>query len=182
MAVLSAFEILAETLVPDGLLPPGASNPVIIQGYWVQISVAQGYSSANFNLIFQETTDFDQGIGKKALNAQIIDAKGEANVYPQSSFFASTGRGFLGQTIVANQTLIFGVQALPFSRGEELAAIPQNGTGWRGTVRIEGQQPGSLIATPTQRLIYYRQKDTTFSDFVDATVYPVPTVSGTTQI
>ncbi|MBO0663057.1 hypothetical protein LQ948_09675 [Jiella sp. MQZ9-1] len=182
MALLSAFEIVAENLVPQGILPPDASNPFLIQGYWVEISLALGITSGSFNIVFQETTDFTQGKGQSSLNAQYIDAKGEANVYPD--FFASAERGFLNQSIYAGQTLIYGVQCLPFGpsqQGQDLE-IPQSGTGWRGTVQVDGVRPNMLIATPTQRLVYYRRYDKQFRYFVDATVYPVPTFSGGTMI
>jgi hypothetical protein len=130
-------------------------------------------------VIFQETTDFNQGAGQSVLNAQIIGADGTVSIY--NGFFASTGRGFLSQKISAGQTLIFGVQALPGLSAIE-AAAPQGGTGWRGTVKIEGQSPGQLIATPTQRLVYYNGTDITKADVIDAVVYSVPTFTGGTQI
>lgn len=183
MTVLSSFEILAENLVPKGILPPTAANPFLLQGYFVQISVAPGApaSSVNFNLIFQETTDFRQGLGQSALFAQIIDAKGNVNLYSQ--FFASTGRGFLNQTINAGQTLIYGVQVIPPATHKgEVAALPQAGTGWRGTVQVNPNIPGALIATPTARLVYYNGNNPLASAALDAVVYPVPTASGRTLI
>lgn len=178
MSLLSNFEILAENLVPQGILPPGAPNPFALQGYWVQISLAPSVQSENFNIIFQETTDFRQGAGQKALQAQYIDQNGEVNIYQY--FFASTGRGFLSQSIKFGQTFIYGVQALPpATAGEQ--ALPQAGTGWRGTVQISGQTQGSLIATPTQRLVYYSGAPIT-SSVVDAVVYAVPTFTGGTRI
>ncbi len=177
MAYLSSFEILAENLVPSNILPPTAENPFALQGYFVQISLV-GAPSALFNVIFQETTDFKQGAGQAALQAQIIGADGTVTLYP--NFFASTGRGFLSQKLAAGQTVIYGVQALPGLNAAD--AIPQGGTGWRGTVRIEGQSLGSLIATPTQRLVYYNGTDITKADVIDAVVYPVPTFSGGTSI
>lgn len=182
MAVLSSFEILSETLVPKGILPPTAENPYLIQGYWLQISLAPGAAvqSAFYNIIFQETTKFTQGSGQKSLQAQLIDQNGNVNIYPNSLFFASTGIGFLNQQIGFGQTIIYGIQCL--TPPSQLAALPQNGTGWRGTVQISGQQPGSLIATPTQRLVYYNGTDITKVPVVDAVVYAVPTFSGGTQI
>lgn len=180
MTILSSFEVLSETLVPAGILPPTAENPYLIQGYWVQIALAPGSSvqAAQFNLIFQETTDFTQGAGQQSLQAQFIDNTGTVNIYSQ--FFASTGRGFLNQQIGFGQTFIYGVQCL--TPPGERAVLPQGGTGWRGTVRIEGQQPGSLIATPTQRLVYYTGTDITKDPVVNAVVYAVPTFGGGTQI
>lgn len=178
MTYLSSFEILAERLVPDHILPPTAANPFALQGYFVQVSLAAG-SFTLFNVIFEETTDFKQGAGQKALQAQIIEADGKVSIYPY--FFQSTGRGFLNQKIGPGQTIIFGVQAIPGLTGADLS-LPQNGTGWRGTVRIQGQSSGQLIATPTQRLVYYNGNDITKADVIDAVVYSVPTFSGGTSI
>jgi hypothetical protein len=180
MAVLSSFEILAETLVPQGVLPPGAVNPFVVQGYFVQISLSPEASvdSVQFNLIFQETTDFNQGEGQSALLAQVIDAKGEVNKYSQ--FFASTGRGFLSQRVSFGNTLIYGVQCIPLP--PSLRSLPQGGTGWRGTVEVNSANPGALIATPTQRLVYYDNNNPLTSAVLDAVVYPVPTASGKTLI
>lgn len=179
MALLSSFEIMAQTLVPDGILPPGAPNPFLLQGYFVQVSIAPEapVSSVQFNIIFQETTDFKQGVGQTALQAQIIDAKGSVSLYKQ--FFASTGRGFLGQQISVGQTLIYGVQCIPGLAGSSIAAARQNGTGWRGTVQISNSG-GNLIATPTHRLLYYT--DASQAQALDAGVYAVPTFNGSTQI
>jgi hypothetical protein len=179
MAVLSSFEVLAEFLVPSGVLPPGAVNPFAIQGFWVQVSLPPGGpQSVNFNLTYQETTDFNQGAGQKALQAQVIDASGNVNFY--DNFFASTGRGFLNQKIGVGQTLIYGVQCLPQLSSAD-AAQPQNGTGWRGMVQLSSTSTGSLIATPTQRLVYYSGPDITKAP-IDAVVYAVPTASGGTAI
>ncbi len=181
MPLFSAFEILAERLVPAGILPVNAVNPFLIQGYWVQISLAPGsIQSTIYNVIFQETTDFNQGSGQSSLQAQYIDQNGQAQVYSQ--FFASTGRGFLNQKISAGQTIIYGVQCIPASILTATVQIPQNGTGWRGTVTIDAQNPGSLIATPTQRLLYLNADSLTKSTPLDAVVYSVPTYSGTTRI
>ena len=179
MTVLSSFEILAETLVPGGILPPGANNPFLIQGYFVQISLSPdaSVSSVLFNLIFEETTDFKQGAGQNALQAQYIDANGNVNIYTQ--FFASTGRGFLNQSINRGQTIIYGVQAIP-----ELTAagIPQGGTGWRGSVQVNPNASGALIATPTQRLVYYDGTNPLKDAVLDAVVYSLPTVGGGTRV
>ncbi|PIL21043.1 hypothetical protein P775_06650 [Puniceibacterium antarcticum] len=136
-------------------------------------------NSVNFNLIFNETTDFTQGLGQRALQAQMIDAKGNVGIYSQ--FFASTGRGFLGQTIFAGQTLIYGVQCIPGLVGADLDAtlLPQAGTGWRGTVRLEGAPSGSIIATATQRLVYYTGPNPLKDSVITASVYGVPAASGT---
>ncbi|MBY0298573.1 MAG: hypothetical protein K2X71_21470 [Methylobacterium sp.] len=178
MPLFSVFEILAETLVPSGILPPSAPNPFVIQGYWVQLSLAPGTTQANFNITFKETTDFNQGAGQSALQAQIVDPSGV--VQPYKYFFASVGRGFLNQSLFSGQTVIYGVQALPGLPTD--AALPQGGTGWRGTVSIDGQTPGSLIATPTQRLLYTSGSDITKATALDAVVYAVPTFSGAARI
>jgi hypothetical protein len=181
MAFLSSFEVLAETLVPANILPPTAADPFVIQGYWVQISLPPGsVSQVQFNLLYQETTDFTQGEGQKTLQAQIIDQTGAVKLYP--SFFASTGRGFLSQIISVGQTLIYGIQCLPPSITTANQALPQNGTGWRGTVQITSSNPGSLIATPTQRLLYLNIGSLTKGTPLDAMVYAVPTYSGGTRI
>ncbi len=179
MSVLSSFEILAENLVPGGILPPGAKNPFLIQGYFVQISLVPGVtvSQVQYNLIFEETTDFNQGSGQKALQAQYIDSTGQVNIYKQ--FFASTGRGFLNQKISKGNTVIYGVQAIP---GLTTKGIPQAGTGWRGTVQVTSNYPGSLVATPTQRLVYYDGTNPLKDAVLDAVVYALPTFSGGTQI
>jgi len=179
MTTLSSFEILAETLVPKGILPPTAKNPFLIQGYFVQISLASDarLNSARFNLIFKETTDFNQGAGQNALQAQFIDPNGNVNIYKQ--FFSSTGHGFLDQEISYGQTIIYGVQVIP---GLSAANIPQGGTGWRGTVEVNPNTPGALIATPTQRLVYYNGTHSLPDAVLDAVVYPVPTVNGGTRI
>jgi hypothetical protein len=128
MTVLSGFEVLAENLVPTSIIPSGPDNPFLIQGYFTQISLSpdSSDSSVQFNLIFQETTDFTQGVGQNGLQAQIIDANGNVNIYSQ--FFASTGRGFLNQKIGRGQTFIYEVQILPsFSSSKDAAALPQAG-------------------------------------------------------
>jgi hypothetical protein len=181
MTVFSSFEVLAETLVPSGILPPTAKNPFLVQGYFVQISLSPSanVSAVNFNLIFEETTDFMQGAGQSGLQAQFIDANGNVNIYSQ--FFASTGRGFLNQKIGRGQTLIYGVQVIP-SLDEKAVPIPQGGTGWRGTVQIVSSATGALIATPTQRLVYYDGTNPLSDSVLDAVVYALPTFNGGTQI
>ena len=180
MTYVSSFEILAENLVPTAIIPSGPQNPFLIQGFFVEVScLAQ---SARFNLIFQETTDFKQGLGPKALFAQIIDSAG--NVNPYNNFFASTGRGFLNMGIASGQTLIFGVQCLPQLVGadEDESLLPQGGTGWRGTVRLDGPPSGAIIATPTQRLVYYTGPNPKTDSIITASVYGVPTASGGTLL
>ena len=184
MTVLSSFEILSENLVPTSIIPSGPDNPLLIQGYFTQISLSPGatVSSVNFNLIFQETTGFTQGAGKAALKAQVIDAAGKVNVYNQ--FFASTGNGFLNQTISSGQTLIYGVQIIAglSSTGVAASPLPQAGTGWRGTVQVNSSSPGALIATPTQRLVYFDVSNPKSPTLLTATVYSLPTAGGGTTI
>lgn len=184
MTYVSNFEILAENLVPTSIVPSGPQNPFLIQGYFLEISCVAPSTSLNFNLIFDETTSFKQGgvDSSKILKAQVIDANGDVNVY--DNFFDSTSNGFLYQPIKTGQTLIYGVQCLPqlATVGEDAVALPQAGIGWRGTVRIENAGTGSLIATPTQRLVYYAGSNPGTDPVTTACVYPVPTASGGTAI
>lgn len=186
MALFSSFEILAETLVPSGILPPSAPNPFALQGYFLQISLIPGASSASFNIVFNETTGFKQGMGRSGVFAQVIDAAGDAIIYPNADFFGSTAQGFLNQTINQGETLIYGVQAIappPPSEGEEAAPIPQGGTGWRGTVELNPlTQSGLLTATPTARLVYYNGSNIITDQVIDAVVYALPTFDGTTKV
>ncbi|UUL82983.1 hypothetical protein [Sphingomonas qomolangmaensis] len=181
MTLLSAFEIVYENLVPTEVVPAGPNNPLLVQGYFIQISVIpSAFQNVNFNIVFQETTKFSQGLGQSALQAQFIDAQGNVNIFPSSQFFGSTANGFLQQSISPGQTLIYGVQCIPGLTTEK-GAIPQGGTGWRGTVQINPSTSNALIATPTQRLVYYSGADID-NPVVDAVVYPVPTFNGTTLI
>ncbi|MEO1045578.1 MAG: hypothetical protein AAFX04_09085 [Pseudomonadota bacterium] len=183
MTLFSSFEILAENLVPNGVLPPTAANPFALQGYFVQISLVPGASATQFNIVFDETTQFNSGMGRNGVFAQYIDANGNVNIVPGSTFFGSTSIGFLYQTINAGETLIYGVQAIsPPTATEQDVAIPQGGTGWRGTVQIAPTNPGSLIATPTHRLVYYNGDDITTDSVIDAVVYSVPTFTGATKV
>ncbi|MEL7254544.1 MAG: hypothetical protein AAFZ04_10740 [Pseudomonadota bacterium] len=178
MSYVSSFEILAQNLVPTDLIPSGPQNPFLVQGYFVQVSLISG-SSAKFNVIFEETTKFTQGLGKDALQAQVINADGEVELYDK--FFASTGNGYLGQQITFGQTLIYGVQCIPGLVGADVDAkkLPQAGTGWRGTVRIEGASRGELLATATQRLVYYTGPNPLKDHVITACVYGVPAASTT---
>lgn len=179
MALFSSFEVLAETLVPAGLLPPTVPNPLLLQGYFVQISLQPGQQTTQFNIVFNETTGFTQGTNQKALFAQIIDANGNVNVYSQ--FFSSISKGFLNQTINPNQTLIYGLQAIPIPKFELAAPLPQGGIGWRGTVAIDAQFPGTLFATATHRQVFF-QGPTIASAAINGTAYAVPTFSGNGSI
>ncbi len=184
MTYISSFEILAQNLVPTDIIPSGPQNPFIIQGYFLEISCVQPGLVANFNLIFEETTAFKQGLGPKSLQAQFIDAKGEVNIFPTTQFFGSTSNGYLDQTISSGETLIYGVQCLPQLVGahEDATLLPQAGTGWRGTVRLEGAPQGSLIATPTHRLVYYTGANPGVDSVITASVYALPTARGGTGL
>jgi hypothetical protein len=57
--------------------------------------------------------------------------------------------------------------------------MPQSGTGWRGVASLTPSTSGLLVATPTQRQIYFSADMQTITDSV---VYAVPTVSGGTRI
>lgn len=178
MSFVSSFEILAQNLVPTKIIPSGPQNPFLVQGYFVQVSLIAG-SSARINVIFEETTKFSQGLGKNALQAQVVGADGNVEIYDQ--FFASTGNGFLSQQISFGKTLIFGVQCIPGLVGADVDVekLPQAGTGWRGTVRIEGAAQGSLLATATQRLVYYTGPNPLKDHVITACVYGVPAASTT---
>jgi hypothetical protein len=54
MPYLSEFEILSEYIVPPALLPPGATVPFALKGYFVQLSRLAGDGHAG-NLVIQLT-------------------------------------------------------------------------------------------------------------------------------
>jgi hypothetical protein len=57
--------------------------------------------------------------------------------------------------------------------------MPQSGTGWRGVASLTNlSTPGLLVATPTQRQIYFTSD---LKMITDSVVYSVPTVSGETR-
>lgn len=169
MAVLSSFEIIAENLVPAKIIPPGPSNPFALQGYWVQITnIAPGNEMINFSLSFVETTSFKTGTAKPA--AEFIDANGDVN--PYDDFLAGPYPGFKNQAIRSNQTLIYGVQALPRPTQAD-ASFPQSGTGWRGIALILTNRLQALAITVTHRLTYYAGSGPS-SAVISACVYPVP--------
>jgi len=176
-APLSSFEVLAESLVPNGILPPGSPNPYLIQGFFVQVTVPSTVSHiVSVNLLFTETTGFNQGAGRGALQAQIIDSKGKVQIYDE--FFHNPNfPGFSGELIVPGDTVIYGIQALPqLAHAEADVSLPQAGTGWRGLCEIFTTVQQSVVATPTQRLVYYT--DASMREVKNSTVYSVPTFSG----
>lgn len=192
MAVLSSFEVLAELLVPKGVTPPPGGSPLpavpfVVQAYFVQVSFPKGGSakSVSFDLTFEETTNFSQGVGPTGLLAQFIDDKGVVNNYDSKQFFnppAGKSPGFLNQSIAPGQTKIYSITALPPKPATTAAAVavPQSGTGWRGSAILTPNPANQLIATPTQRQIYFSSAD--LKTVADSVVYAVPTGSGKTVI
>jgi hypothetical protein len=190
MPALSSFEVLAQALVPKSVTVPFAV-PFIVQAYFVQVSYPRGAGAGpiQFDLTFEETTNFNQGVGQSGLLAQFIDENGLANNYPTTSTsvppgpaFFTTGKpnGFLAQQIAPGQTKIYSVTAAPPSGPPKaVAPTPQTGTGWRGIASLNPKTANLLIATPTQRQIYFSADLKTITNSV---VYSVPTVSGKTLI
>jgi hypothetical protein len=128
-----------------------------------------------FELTFKETTDFNSGLGQSGVMAQYIDENGNLVSYPT---FISTGSfGFLDQQISPGQTKIYSVNVSPPSASK--AAMPQSGTGWRGVASLNPSTSGLLVATPTERQIYFTGD---LQEITDSVVYSVPTVSGGTRI
>jgi hypothetical protein len=175
MTALSSFEVLSQPLIPNG----PATIPYVVQAYFVQVSYPTGESAdtVTFSLTFEETTNFTTGLGQSGVMAQYIDEGG--NVVPYPTFIStSTGPfGFLDQQISPGQTKIYSVNVVfpPASA----AAMPQSGTGWRGVASLNPSTSGLLVATPTERQIYFTGDLQTITDSV---VYSVPTVSGGTRI
>ena len=180
MPALSSFEVLAESLLPKGVTPL-TNVPFVIQAYFVQVSYPKTPNAApiQFDLTFEETTNFNQGAGQLGLLAQFLDENGLANNY--AGFFTDDQpNGFLAQQIAPGQTKIYSVTVLPPSGAARAAApIPQAGTGWRGIASLNPNTANLHIATPTQRQIYFSADMQTITDSV---VYSVPTVSGGTLI
>jgi hypothetical protein len=186
MSALSSFEVLAEYLLPKDVTPL-TNVPYVLQAYFVQVSYlsSPGGEPIRFDLTFDETTNLNQGVGQHGLLAQFLDEKGMANNYA-GFFTAGKPNGFLSQQIGPGQTKIYSITVLPPSGAPRAAApIPQAGTGWRGIARLKiaslGPPPTDklLIATPTQRQIYFSADMQTITGSV---VYAVPTVSGKTVI
>ena len=175
MTALSSFEVLSQPLIPNG----PANIPYVVQAYFVQVSYPSGESAdtVTFSLTFEETTNFTSGLGQSGVMAQYIDEGGNVVTYP-SVISTSTGPfGCLDQQITPGQTKIYSVNVVfpPTSA----AAVPQSGTGWRGVASLNPSASGLLVATPTERQIYFTGDLQTITDSV---VYSVPTVSGGTRI
>ena len=194
VTALSSFEVLAQPLIPPLPTPPGAQPPQAVpyalQAYFVQVSYpkegsgsGQGANPASiqFNLVFQETTGF-KNREQAVVLAQFIDENGDLQT--DGNFLSSNpsvDSGYMKQQILPGQTKIYSLTVLPKTApGEAVAATPQSGIGWRGTVFLQPNSPDFLIATPTQRQIYYTSA--TLMTVTDSVVYPVPTFSGKTQI
>ena len=171
MTALSSFEVLSQSLIPNG--PP--NTPYVVQAYFVQVSYPTGGSgdTVTFSLTFEETTNFTSGVGPSGVMAQYIDESGNLVPYPT---FISNSAAFVDQQITPGQTKIYSVNVVPPTSA---AAMPQFGTGWRGVAILKPSTPGLLVATPTQRQIYFTSDLQTITDSV---VYSVPTVSGGTSI
>ncbi len=180
MAILSSFEVLAQSLIPASALPGGggikAGIPFVLQAYFVEISLPKSAAGhVSFSLEFQETTNFSQGAGKGALIAQFIDENGNVVMYDD---FASDFR-FDNQSLMPGQTIIYSIQVL--GEGNMAMANDQSGTGWRGLVVLNAPDNCGLIASPTHRQIYFTSEDLSTASIADSTVYSVPTASGKTQ-
>jgi hypothetical protein len=179
MTALSSFEVLSQPLIPNG----DPSIPYVVQAYFVQVSYPSGEAGGpvSFDLTFEETTNFTQGVGPTGVMAQSVDAAGDLVMDP--SFIASpTGPfGFLNQQISPGQTKIYSVTVAPPKAPPTAAAsdaMPQTGTGWRGVANLNPSTAGLLVATPTQRQIYFTGD---LKSITDSVVYSVPTVSGETR-
>ncbi|MFN7873200.1 MAG: hypothetical protein ACK5QQ_13540 [Cyanobacteriota bacterium] len=180
MTALSSFEVLAESLIPQNVTPL-TNIPFVIQAYFVQVSypTAKEAVPIQFDLTFEETTNFNQGVGQSGLIAQFLNEEGLAINYAEF-FTPGLPNGFQAQQIAPGQTKIYSVTVLPPSGAPRAAApIPQDGTGWRGIASLTPSTSGLLVATPTQRQIYFSADMQTITDSV---VYAVPTVSGGTLI
>jgi len=178
MTALSSFEVLSQPLIPP---PNGPANtPYVVQAYFVQVSYPTGVNAyptggvtVTFSLTFEETTNFTSGVGTSGVLAQYIDESGNLVPYPT---FISNSAAFVDQQINPGQTKIYSVNVVfpPASA----AAMPQSGTGWRGVASLNPSTSGLLVATPTQRQIYFTSD---LPMITDSVVYSVPTVSGETR-
>ncbi len=182
MAILSSFEVLAQSLIPSSALPPAGGGiqapiPFVVQAYFVEVSLPTNASgSVTFSLEFQETTNFTQGAGSDAVMAQYIDANGDVVSYQE---FKSNGFSFLNQTLLPGKTQIYSIQVM--SEGAMAMANSQSGTGWRGLVNLNAPNNCGLVASPTHRQIYFTSDDLSKADISNSVVYSIPTASGTTQ-
>lgn len=174
MATLSSFEVLSQSLIPDA----GTTIPYVVQAYFVQVSFPNGGTTdpVTFDLTFEETTNFTQGVGTSGILAQYINEEGQFVEYT-ASFETDSKFGFLNQQISPGQTKIYSVTVAPPSAAN--AAMPQSGTGWRGVAVLNPSTAGLLVASPTARQIYYTGN---LQEITDSVVYAVPTVSGGTLI
>jgi hypothetical protein len=183
MTVLSSFEVLAQPLIPAGVMtPPGTELPpvpFVLQAFFVQVSLpteAAGIT-VSFDLNFEETTNFQHRKG--GVLAQCIDETGSVDTI--KTFLSDASIGFNNQMISSGQTKIYSVTALPApSNSAAESGIPQSGIGWRGLVTLTANPSQTLIVTPTQRQIYFTASD--LKTVTDAVVYPVPTASGSLTI
>ena len=175
MTALSSFEVLSQSLIPNG----PANIPYVVQAYFVQVSYPIGASEdpVTFDLTFNETTNFTTGLGQSGVMAQYIDEGGNVVSYPTFITSPTGPFGFLKQQISPGQTKIYSVTVAPPSTSTR--AMPQSGTGWRGWASLNPSTSGLLVATPTERQIYFTGDLQTITDSV---VYSVPTVSGGTLI
>jgi hypothetical protein len=179
MTTLSSFEVLSQSLIPNS----GPGIPYAVQAYFVQVSFPSGESAGpvSFDLTFEETTNFTQGVGHAGVMAQYIDENGAVNEYP-TFFTVDSLPGFLGQEIYPGQTKIYSVTVAPPTAptaNASEAAVPQTGTGWRGVANLNPSTSGLLVATPTERQLYFTGDLQTITDSVVAFV---PTASGGTRI
>jgi len=179
MAILSSFEVLAQSLIPPSAIPGGggiqAKIPFVLQAYFVEVSLPKSAANpVSFSLDFQETTQFQQGAGPKALMAQYIDADGE--VVMDKNF--ASDFSFKGQQLKPGQTIIYSIQVV----GDDNQPTPnsQAGTGWRGITILNAPENCGLVASPTHRQIYFTSDDQAKASIADSTFYPVPTASGKT--
>lgn len=191
MAVQPSFEVLAQLLVPKvyHLLQaaPLCQPFPMWQAKFVRISFPKGGSSksVSFDLTFEDTTNFSQGVGPTGLLAPFIDDKGVVNNDNIKQFYnpmAGKSASFINQSVAPGQTKIDSITALPPkpSPAEGLAAIPPSGTCWRGSAILTPNPANQLIATPTQRQISF-----TFADLqtvTDSVVDAAPSGSGKTVI
>lgn len=109
MTTLSSFEVLSQSLIPNG----AATIPYVVQAYFVQVSYPIGASEdpVTFELTFKETTDFNSGLGQSGVMAQYIDENG--NLVPYPTFISTGSFGFLDQQISPGQTKIYSVTVAP---------------------------------------------------------------------
>lgn len=184
MSVVSSFEVLAQRLIPPGLMtPPGAdlnAVPFVLQAYFIQVSLPAGImvDAVSFDLNFEETTKFQQGSDAASLLAQVVDETGNLNTYSDFLKPPSGQRiGFNSQAISPGQTKIYSVTALPVAPSAITeAGMPQTGIGWRGLVSLDANPAKMLIAMPTQRQISFTSAD--LKSVTDSVAYPVATATG----